>query len=1165
MENYIWVVFCVLGVPLGLGVLIGWLVWGRKGKRQHPATTRDPLHAEWLANELDAEHLKAILTDKQRTQIREHYNLQDRDTFTPSRAPATAPLVSQRQWSETPGSPEASTAREVPRPVEAVGESFDAVVPEAASETEGPFAPGAPAGASGPVVSNDSPAASEPVRSPFAPEPGPVPLTAARDALDPAVLMLYLGAFLVVAAGIVYASYNWADLGSWQKLGLLGAATVAFGITGWVLLGNERVRQAAETFVAISALLVPANAIAGWTVFGDNEASTAVIVLLGSAITGIVYVVFSNRPGGWMYDYGAAIFGLLAVGSVLPATGMHWGWGGVTVLLAVAAIRELGERLPDSWDHLRMPLRVTGVAAIPIGMAVGLGSVLDDVTIWIAPITFAAAAVALAAYARRSSHAAWGILTSFAALSAAVGTVAAINPDAEWAWAPPALVTSVLLIVAGEYGPDWLRRPAVRLALHIEAVLALLVSILFALADHPWIATTIVAAAVIVSALIALVRTSRWWLVFTGGFAAGLWFTILAHVEAGGWNTAEMLLFVAPLPVLLAVPAFRLDRVSERNTTPRWGEPLWLVAGLLAVGFTALPIAWVEDGDPLPVRTLAATCVVLGLAALVAAWSTDRALIRIGYGLWTTLAAGLAVYSLDLAVTDNPVAMIAILAGLVAISAVVFRPAATGLVAWLSPRRADEPRSEMVVHLVAIGLLLLTMVVAAFRYISTVADDALWNDLPGVRWTWIAYLATFTVTTIATAVVGWKIGGGGSRTVRTDPGFRLLPGLTIAQGLLSASLLLRMTTTDTMVWTWVGLGLGVVLLALPLLIPMAGTANAYRDGLVRDAFWAGIGLLAMSTAANMSLTGDRDSTGEYGTSAAIYLGVGLAVLAIGLKTARTFLSYAAFVAFTLAAGQFARAVSDSDWAVILAFVILSWVVIGTALVLPTDGMWSGQSRVWVNSALGIGAFAVLVPGTNFMDVEDTDTARQIFVVTLVSMAGLLAVDARLRTDRRRAIIGSALAMLALLIQISTREPENFLWYSIPLGLYLLGLGVVVRRDPRLRDILLGAGSGVLLVPALLLAQSEGEFGYLLLAGGISIGLFLIGITLRLRVLIAAGVIGVTIIVLRMLIDAVLALESWITLLTVGLVLLGGGTASLVWKEALRERLDRLQSAWHDMG
>jgi hypothetical protein len=98
-----------------------------------------------------------------------------------------------------------------------------------------------------------------------------------------------------------------------------------------------------------------------------------------------------------------------------------------------------------------------------------------------------------------------------------------------------------------------------------------------------------------------------------------------------------------------------------------------------------------------------------------------------------------------------------------------------------------------------------------------------------------------------------------------------------------------------------------------------------------------------------------------------------------------------------------------------------------------------------------------------------------------------------------------------------------------------------------------------------LAQNQGHLGYLGLGAGIALVLFLGGIALRLRVPIAAGIVGMSLIVLRLLVDAVLALQSWVSLLIVGLVLLGAGTAALVWKDALRERLERIQRGWHDLG
>jgi len=258
----------------------------------------------------------------------------------------------------------------------------------------------------------------------------------------------------------------------------------------------------------------------------------------------------------------------------------------------------------------------------------------------------------------------------------------------------------------------------------------------------------------------------------------------------------------------------------------------------------------------------------------------------------------------------------------------------------------------------------------------------------------------------------------------------------------------------------------------------------------------------------------------------------------------------------------ARMISD-DWRVlVLTALALSWTVFGAAVV---SQRWIDRELASRWTEAGV-ALALVTIGLILVSNWATDSdGRGLLAFGLVSLAGMLATLAWQRRDRRLGMLASAVAMAALLTSISTREPENVLAYSLPLGLYLLALGTVARKDPSIRDGLLGAGSGVLLVPVLWLAQNEGDLGYLGLAAGISLVLFLGGIGLRLRVPIAAGIVGMSLIVLRLLLDAVLALQSWVSLLIVGLVLLGAGTAALVWKDALRERLERIQRGWHDLG
>ena len=434
----IWGILCVLAVPAVIGFGIGWLLRGRQAKRDavpgisrnEPAATQD--HVAWLLSELDAGPLQTRLDDEARATLTAFYSPSVSGTVPPQAvevvAPSTDDVVARDDAPLEPTSPER-----------------EELVAAAASRPE-PFVPAGP----------NLPLPRERIPS-------------ERVEWDPAVLMLYLGAFLVVAAGLVYASYNWADLGSWQKLALLGTATLAFAGTGWGLLGNTRVRQAAETFVAIGALLVPANAVAAYTVLQDTNARTPVIVLLGALATALVYTVFSMRPGGAVYSYGAVVAGALAIAALPAALGAHEAWGVPVLLTAIGLALELRDRLGERWSHLKAPIYRTGaILVLPATLAGAAGSF--DTTAWLFPVTFAAATFALAQFARRTDHALPAIAASVAGVGTVVGTVAAVDPEPAWIWSLAALATAFALIAVAERGPRWVRRRRPRFALHVEAL-----------------------------------------------------------------------------------------------------------------------------------------------------------------------------------------------------------------------------------------------------------------------------------------------------------------------------------------------------------------------------------------------------------------------------------------------------------------------------------------------------------------------------------------------------------------------------------------------------------------------------------------------------------------------------------------------------------------------
>ena len=167
-----------------------------------------------------------------------------------------------------------------------------------------------------------------------APQPGQSPFLA-----DHAVsIVLYLGAFLVITAAAIFLAYSWGDIQGTTKLGLLMAATAGFLGVAALCLRYPSVQLAGRTFLAIGAILVPANVAAAYLlVFTDGPIPAAVFWLVGAVLSGGLHGTLSYRLRSRAY-------GVLATLSVpVAACAITWlivpeaAWFGPASALALAA------------------------------------------------------------------------------------------------------------------------------------------------------------------------------------------------------------------------------------------------------------------------------------------------------------------------------------------------------------------------------------------------------------------------------------------------------------------------------------------------------------------------------------------------------------------------------------------------------------------------------------------------------------------------------------------------------------------------------------------------------------------------------------------------------------------------------------------------------------
>jgi hypothetical protein len=158
-------------------------------------------------------------------------------------------------------------------------------------------------------------------------QPPPAPSAAARSGGGSIAelwinLLLFLGAFFVVMASLIFVRYSGLVFGGGAKTGILAGFTAAFLVAGVVCLRFPAVRLAGHVFVGIGAILLPLDLVAAYTfILHDRALSGAVVWAWGSAICAIFYGALALRGAGRLYaiaSTGAAISawcGLLNTGT----------------------------------------------------------------------------------------------------------------------------------------------------------------------------------------------------------------------------------------------------------------------------------------------------------------------------------------------------------------------------------------------------------------------------------------------------------------------------------------------------------------------------------------------------------------------------------------------------------------------------------------------------------------------------------------------------------------------------------------------------------------------------------------------------------------------------------------------------------------------------------
>lgn len=257
-------------------------------------------------------------------------------------------------------------------------------------------------------------------------------VVAAWAAERQADILLYLGAFLISMAAIIFLSYQGEAVGPFARVTILTVYTVAFLGLGLLLHRWERAREAGPVFLALGAILVPIDFAAALRIeaLKDEGIPADVLWLLGSASSAALYSLLARRGYGRYYVVPAIPAILVAWGALGSVLNLPPEWFGAWYQLVAAALYMAGSsrRLPLAGLVRRGAFLLGSLSLLYASLAA-----FSEVHHWQLPVAWAVATLALTGSLRlRRSVTGLALAPLTSAATATAFTWVAASPDPDW-------------------------------------------------------------------------------------------------------------------------------------------------------------------------------------------------------------------------------------------------------------------------------------------------------------------------------------------------------------------------------------------------------------------------------------------------------------------------------------------------------------------------------------------------------------------------------------------------------------------------------------------------------------------------------------------------------------------------------------------------------------
>jgi len=267
-------------------------------------------------------------------------------------------------------------------------------------------------------------------------------------------ILLYLGAFLLVAAALLFVSSRGEGVSSELRVALLLVYTFGFLAAGLAARRSDRIREAGAVFLAIGALITPLNFLLIYTeILEPRDVSPDVVWLIGSVYSALFYGVLWRRGYGRLYAAPAAMATVSTWAALAEVVEVPREWLGTWWIFFFVAIAAIAHRL-----------RVYGLAVtISAGTLIALALLVQIADSNLAEgeggeTSLAVSLGLITAWFALTgwSHHAPGLLP-FGATSAIATGIAAMRAaglEADW-WAYSPLVMGLLAVYTRRWWAHW--------------------------------------------------------------------------------------------------------------------------------------------------------------------------------------------------------------------------------------------------------------------------------------------------------------------------------------------------------------------------------------------------------------------------------------------------------------------------------------------------------------------------------------------------------------------------------------------------------------------------------------------------------------------------------------------------------------------------------------